>query len=86
MLDTILRIVTAEGAGSVAGLARRLEVSEGLVAAMLEELTRQGYLKAIVVGGRGTCQHCPLRTACLFAGRQRIWMLSRKSERLLAKR
>lgn len=86
MLERLLRIVAAEGAGSVSALARHLGVSEQLAAAMLEDLGRQGYLMPFAMGCRGQCAHCPLRTGCRYEGRLRLWVLSRKSERLLAER
>jgi predicted ArsR family transcriptional regulator len=84
MLKTLLHIIAAGGAASVPQLARRLEVSDVLVERMLDDLVRHGYLELLGGGCPGSCSHCPVSGACLAAGRQRIWVLSRKGEGLLA--
>jgi hypothetical protein len=84
MLERLLRIVAAEGAATVSGMAQRLDVSPALAETMLADLVRQGYLKPLAVGCGGRCARCPLHTACLFEGPRRLWVLSGKSEALLA--
>ena len=86
MLETLLRIVASKGTECSVELARRLGVSHALTENMLDELTRQGYLKAVVGECSIPCERCPLHTACLFGRQARIWALSRKGERLLARR
>lgn len=86
MLETLLRIVATKGTADCSELARMLGVSSALTENMLDELTRQGYLKAVVGECSVPCERCPLRTACLFRRQPRIWSLTRKGERLLAKR
>ena len=64
----------ANGYGhSQSSLARRLDISEGLLAQMMEDLARKGYLAPIVnetMGTMGTmekigaCQRCELHAAC----------------------
>ncbi|MGD8999801.1 MAG: FeoC-like transcriptional regulator [Granulosicoccaceae bacterium] len=86
MLEILLRIVASKGTECSFELAHRLDVSHALMENMLDELTRQGYLK-VVVGGRPVpCERCPMHTACMFQGRPRIWALSPKGESLLARR
>jgi len=86
MLETLLRIVASKGTESSSELARRLGATRMLTENMLDELTRQGYLKVVVGGCSVPCERCPMHTACLFRGQARIWALSRKSESLLARR
>lgn len=86
MLETILRIVASKGTECSSELARRLGVSHTLMENMLDELMRQGYLKAVVADCSIPCERCPMHTACLFGKQARIWALSPKGERLLAKR
>ena len=85
MLETLLRIIAAQGTERSAELARRLGVSHALMENMLEELARQGYLKAVVGECSVPCERCPLHAACLFRRQARIWALSPKGESLLAK-
>jgi hypothetical protein len=59
----MLALLTEGGIASTADLARRLNVSEGLVGAMAEELARRGYL-ARVSGCQGGCGGCHAASAC----------------------
>lgn len=86
MLHTLLRIVASRGTECSAELARRLGVSHVLMENMLEELTREGYLKAVIGKRSDPCEHCPLHKACLFEAQARIWSLTQRGESLLAKR
>jgi len=86
VLERLLRIVASKGTTCSIGLARRLGVSHALVENMLDELTRQGYLEAIVGECASPCGHCPMPAACLFDRHARIWVISKKGERLLASR
>ncbi|MCK5359662.1 MAG: hypothetical protein KAJ95_03500 [Gammaproteobacteria bacterium] len=86
MLEILLRIVASKGTECSAELARRLGVSHALMENMLDELTRQGYLKAVVGECSVPCERCPMHAACLFDRQARIWALSRKGVRLLARR
>jgi hypothetical protein len=64
MLNDLLRLLGDGGIHSTAELARRLGVSEALLAAMTGDLTRRGYL-APVDNGCGTgCDGCGLGMAC----------------------
>jgi predicted ArsR family transcriptional regulator len=86
VLEKVLRMISAEGTASTDTLAGRLGVSHALMQNMLEDLTRQGYLKTVADECPISCDACRLHTACLFPGRARIWILSSKGERLLARR
>jgi len=86
VLETLLRIVASKGTECSAELARSLGVSHVLTENMLDELTRLGYLKAIVGEYSVPCERCPMHAVCKFGRQARIWALSDKGERLLAKR
>jgi predicted ArsR family transcriptional regulator len=86
VLLTILRIIASKGTACSAELARKLGVSPTLTENMLEDLTRLGYLDAVVDNYSTPCDRCPLHTACLFNRRGRIWSLSQKGEQLLRQR
>ena len=86
VLEILLRTVASEGTECSAELARRLGVSHILVEDMLDELTRQGYLKAAVGKCSVPCERCPMHAAGRFDRQARIWVLSGKGERLLARR
>lgn len=63
-MTNILRLLSEGGIHSMAELARRLEVSEALVTAMTEDLTRRGYLTALSMGCTTGCEKCPLAGVC----------------------
>jgi len=64
MLNDLLQLLGDGGVHSTAELARRLGVSEALLAAMTGDLTRRGYL-APVDNGCGTgCDGCGMGKAC----------------------
>jgi DeoR/GlpR family transcriptional regulator of sugar metabolism len=86
MLKMLMRIVASKGSESSAVLSRRLGVSHALVKNMLEELARQGYLKAVVDGCSAPCERCTLHTTCRFQRQTRIWTLTPKGESLVSNR
>jgi hypothetical protein len=86
MFETLLSVIAAKGTTTSADLARGLGVHHGLLDAMLEDLTRKGYLSAVTEGCSVACDRCPMHKACLYRRQARIWMLSPKGESLLAKR
>lgn len=63
----LLRLLAAGGIRSTAELARRLQVSEGLITLMTEELTRRGYLAALNTGCTSGCTACGLAATCHVA-------------------
>ncbi|MFP4393871.1 MAG: winged helix-turn-helix transcriptional regulator [Anaerolineales bacterium] len=73
MLKQILREI-ADGYGrSKSSLARRLDISEGLLSQMMNDLARRGYLAPLAPESMGTtgttekagaCQGCKLSAAC----------------------
>jgi DNA-binding IclR family transcriptional regulator len=80
----VLWLIAEEGGGDSATLARRLGVSYTLMEAMLETLTREGYLQPVATTATVACEKCPLRRACLGGGRARLWQLSTKGRATLA--
>ena len=63
LLRELLDVVAEENLVTPAMLARRLNVSQGLVELMLADLERAGYLRA-VTGERNSCAGCGSRQAC----------------------
>ena len=63
LLRELLDVVAEENLATPAMLARRLNVSQGLVELMLADLERVGYLRA-VTGERDSCAGCGSRQAC----------------------
>jgi hypothetical protein len=64
MLNDVLRLLGDGGIHSTAELARRLGVSEELVAAMAGDLARHGYLAALDTGCSTACDGCGVAAAC----------------------
>ena len=65
----MLRLLADGGIHSTAELARRLEVGEGLLAAMVDDLSRRGYLAAVDQSCGGACNGCGgIRAACAAHG------------------
>jgi hypothetical protein len=85
VLVKLLRQIAAEGSADSAALARRLGVSYALMQSMLDTLSRQGYLKRVATTPSTACAHCPMRRDCLSAGKARLWTLSEKGARVLAR-
>jgi hypothetical protein len=80
-LNRLLELLQAGGTHRVTGLARELGATPELVEAMLEDLTRMGYLKP--VGGEcgGGCAGCSLAGLCATGKDGRVWTLADKGER-----
>jgi hypothetical protein len=61
----MLRLLADGGIHSTAELAQRLEVGEGLLAAMVADLSRRGYLAAVDQSCGTACDGCGIRSACV---------------------
>ena len=85
MLQKLLHLIADAGTADSLVLARRLGVAPALMQGMLETLSREGYLKRIAAAPPAVCAQCPLRRDCLSAGKVRLWTLSEKGERVLAR-
>jgi len=65
MLRQVLQAMFTGAVHSRADLARRLSVSEPMLAQLMEDLARRGYLAPLTPpSGCGSCSGCPLRKVC----------------------
>jgi Mn-dependent DtxR family transcriptional regulator len=62
--DRMLQLLEEGGIHSTAELARRLGITEGLVAAMAASLTHHGYLTPIETGCKTSCTGCWAAERC----------------------
>jgi hypothetical protein len=80
-LAEILRLLADGGIHSTTELARRLEVGEGLLVAMVDDLSRRGYL-AVVDQSCGTaCDGCGIQSACATSAAPRLLALTDRGRR-----
>jgi hypothetical protein len=63
-LAEMLRLLADGGIHSTAELARRLKIGEGLLTAMVDDLSHRGYLAAVDQTCGATCDGCGVRSAC----------------------
>ena len=77
MLEELLRLVAEGGVHSYEDLIGRLAVSEPLLEAMLEDLARLGYLRAVSDTCAGHCAGCSIGS-CSVTGPGRLWALTDK--------
>jgi hypothetical protein len=80
MLDRLLQLVAEGGIHSYEDLSQRLSISQALLEAMLEDLARLGYLRAVGNECAGHCTGCPIGS-CSVAGPGRLWSLTEKGAR-----
>ncbi len=86
-LQELLRLVAVGGVHSYEELATALSVPLPLLEAMLENLARLGYLRAVDAACGGDGPGCPSGGhgcpggGCSVAGRGRIWVLTEKGAR-----
>ncbi len=64
LLNRMLRLLGEGGIHSTAELARRLGVTEALVGAMAEDLTRHGYLASVALDCGTSCSGCWAAESC----------------------
>jgi DNA-binding transcriptional MocR family regulator len=84
MLQRLMHLLAHDRLCTAGDLAQALGVPAGLVAQMMEQLTRQGYLEE--VGGSGcedaACSDCASGEGCLIvSGTSRTWMVTDKGRR-----
>jgi hypothetical protein len=92
MLNRLLELLRAGGTHRVADLAHKLDTTPALVEAMLEDLTRMGYLKQVSGKCAGGCAGCSLAGLCAAgdpltssrAGDGRVWTLREKASSEIA--
>lgn len=82
MLAELLRLLAEQEVQSTAELADRLGVPETLVHAMLETLTRQGYLHTLA-SCASNCNACAAKSACALPSGHRAWLLTERGQRFL---
>lgn len=80
MIEQLLRMVAEGGIHSYEELAQRLSISQPLLEAMLEDLSRLGYLRAVQNGCAGHCTGCGV-SVCSLAGTRRLWTLTERGTR-----
>ncbi|MGC9346941.1 MAG: winged helix-turn-helix transcriptional regulator [Anaerolineae bacterium] len=80
MLQQILEIMASGDAMTQRELAQKLNVPEPLVAQMVGQLVRRGYLRE---GGECTisCDSCKLKAACGALSSPQVWTLTEKGWR-----
>ncbi len=76
MLERLLDLLQAGGTRSVDDLARILDTSPELVQAMLENLGRIGYLKALDGTCNTQCGDCTLACSCGAGAASKVWTLA----------
>jgi predicted ArsR family transcriptional regulator len=79
VIDRLLAILRQGGTRTLADLARELETTPSMVEAMLEDLSRRGYLHAQESACPGQCKGCPMGATCTVGGTGRIWNLVKPS-------
>lgn len=84
MLEALLRLVAEGGIYSYEELAKQLSIPPPLLEAMLGDLARLGYLRAVDEGCAGHCGGCPVGP-CSVAGSGRLWTLTEKGARAAAR-
>jgi len=78
MLNQLLEFLRAGGTHRIADLARELDTTPPLVEAMLEELSRMGYLKSVNESCTEKCDACPMAGLCAAGKGGRMWTLTDK--------
>jgi hypothetical protein len=64
LLQQLLRLMSGGGLHTIGEAARQLKVSESLVAAMVDNLERAGYLVGLQGGCGATCSCCGAAAHC----------------------
>jgi len=84
-LRKLLQLLADGDAHTVSDLADRLGVDQALVEHMLQTLQRTHYIQALGPGCSGQCERCGARTICILLAGGRIWTLTERGQRLLAR-
>jgi len=80
MLKEIVNRIVEGGSWTTEELAQELNTTPELVTAMLQDLTRRGYLKSAGNACSGTCASCPLAGHCITAAPYKVWTLRQEHE------
>jgi predicted ArsR family transcriptional regulator len=77
-MTRLLRLLQAGGTRRLDDLANNLETTPQMVEAMLEELSRLGYLRQVGSGCSERCDACPMAGKCQVASGGRVWTLTER--------
>ena len=77
MMEQLLQLVAAGGVQSYEDLTDSLGISLPLLEAMLEDLARLGYLRALDDRCQGHCTGCSVGS-CSVTGPGRLWALTER--------
>ena len=76
MLRQIMDRIAQGGSWSVEDLARELHTTPQLVTAMLEDLARRGYFKAVGATCSGACASCTMVGGCIEGAFEQVWAVN----------
>jgi hypothetical protein len=85
VLERLLKAIGEGGVHSQSELARSMGVGDDLLAQMVEDLVRMGYLEAIGGACTSACASCPMGDLCAVGGHGRAWTLTAKGQQAAAK-
>jgi hypothetical protein len=78
MIDDLLTLLRSGGARRVGDVARELGTTPAMVEAMLEALSRMGYLQRLNQTCGDQCGACPLAGTCKAEASGNVWTLTEK--------
>ena len=78
MLSELVELLRGGGTHRVADMANALGTTPLLVEAMLETLTRMGYLRQLGGSCGDACGMCPVAGTCSAEASGRVWALTEK--------
>jgi len=82
MLKRMMQEIDKGEVASTTQLAKTLGVSEGLVAQMVQDLERGGYLASLASGCTvNSCKSCPFSKSCGSTAIAKMWVLTEKGRR-----
>ncbi|MGD2104865.1 MAG: FeoC-like transcriptional regulator [Anaerolineae bacterium] len=82
MLSDLLDLTRQGGTRRISDLAEELDTTPRLIEAMLDDLTRMGYVKPVASNCSERCARCPMSDTCAaggppdVGGRAQIWVLT----------
>lgn len=85
MLQRFLESIESRDVQSIFEIARRLNVTPGMVVQMAEDLSKRGYLQEVSIDCSkqgAACEGCPARKGCLDISRS--WMMNEKGRAALS--
>jgi hypothetical protein len=85
VLERLLKAIGEGGVHSQSELASSMGVSEDLLAQMVEDLVRMGYLEPVGGACSSACTNCAMGDLCAVGGQGRIWTLTAKGQHAAAK-